>query len=122
MIGGSTIAAACSGRLRPQLAKVDQILSCDSLRDRAVIDAAGVTIGHVDCVLLDPSSWQVRAVRVTLRREVTEEMGAVRSLFRRTTADIPTSAVQSVGDAVLLRLAAHDLRSGRPEGVEARAT
>jgi len=98
---------------------VDQILSCDSLRERAVIDAAGVTIGHVDCVLLDPTSWQVKAVRVTLRREVTEEVGAVRSLFRKATIDVPTIAVQSVGDSVLLRLPAHDLRNDHPDGAEA---
>ena len=78
-----------------------------------MIDAAGVTIGYVDCLLLDPTSWQVKAIRVTLRREVTEEVGAARSLFRRASLEIPTTAVQSVGDAVLLRLTAHDLRDLR---------
>src|SRR4051794_29052238 len=60
-------AGACTGDFQSQFFEVDQIRSCDSLRERAVIDAAGVTIGYVDCVLLDPTSWQIKAVRVTLR-------------------------------------------------------
>jgi len=99
---------------------VDRILSCDALRERTVIDAAGVAIGQVDSLLLDPTSWQVQAIRVSLRREMTEEVGAARSLFRKSTIDVPTAAVQSVGDAILLRLKAHDLRDGRPDGEKAR--
>lgn len=82
-----------------------------------MIDAAGVAIGQLDCLLLDPASWQVKAVRVNLRREMTEEVGAARTLFRKATIDIPaTASVQSVGDAILPRLKAHDLRDRRPEG------
>jgi sporulation protein YlmC with PRC-barrel domain len=75
-----------------------------------VIDAGGLAIGRVDSLWLDPVSWQVKALRVALRREMTEEVGATRGFFRKATIDVPTDSVQSVGDAVLLRVKAHDLR------------
>jgi sporulation protein YlmC with PRC-barrel domain len=89
---------------------MNETISCEDLRERTVIDAAGLAIGRVDSLLLDPASWKVKALRVSLRREVTEAVGAPRSFFRKATVDVPTESVQSVGDAVLLRLKAHDLR------------
>jgi sporulation protein YlmC with PRC-barrel domain len=90
----------------------NQVLSCEGLQERTVIDAAGLAIGHVDSMWLDPVSWRVKALRVTLRREMTEEVGATRGFFRKATVDVPTDSVQSVGDAVILRVRAHELRVG----------
>jgi len=99
------------------------MISCDDIRPRTVIDAAGLAIGEVDCVLLDPSSWHVDAIRVRLKREMTEQVGATKSLFRKATVDIPTAAIQSIGDAVLLRVKAEKLReAAHPEEQETHVT
>ena len=90
--------------------ELDKMISCDDIRERAVIDAAGLAIGEVDSLLIDPASWHVDAIHVRLRREMTEQVGAARSFFRKSTIDISTTLVQSVGDAVLLHVKADELR------------
>jgi sporulation protein YlmC with PRC-barrel domain len=99
------------------------MISCEDILQRTVIDAAGLAIGEVDSILLDPSSWLVKAIRIRLRREMTEQVGVKKSLFRKASVDIPTTAVQSIGDAVLLHVQAEELRETSPsEEQEARAT
>lgn len=90
------------------------MISANEIRQRTVIDAAGVAIGDVETVVMDPVSWHVDALRVRLRREMTEQVGATKSLFRKVTIDVPTTAVQSVGDAVLLHVTAAELREASP--------
>ena len=41
---------------------------------------------------------------------MTEQVGATKRFFRKTSIDVPTTAVQSVGDAVLLDVKAEELR------------
>lgn len=90
------------------------MFSSDDIRARTVIDSAGLAIGEVEDILMDGTSWHVDALRVRLRREMTDQVGATRSFFRKASIDIPTSAIQSVGDAVLLLLKAEDLRPPSP--------
>ena len=99
------------------------MVSSDEIRDRTVIDAAGLAIGEVEAVLMDPVSWHVDALRVRLRREVTEQVGATKSFFRKATIDVPTTAVQSVGDAILLRVKGEELReASAPDEAGTEAT
>ncbi|MBZ0230927.1 MAG: PRC-barrel domain-containing protein [Deltaproteobacteria bacterium] len=84
-------------------------MSLDELRNRTVIDAAGLAIGHVEAVFFDSRSWQVDAIRVSVRREMTEQIGAEKSIWRRATIDVPTEVIQSIGDAVLLHVRADEL-------------
>lgn len=86
------------------------MISCDEVRQRTVIDAAGLAIGSVESILIDLASWQVGGLRVQLRREAIEQVGVARSFFRRTTIDVPRTAIQSVGDAILLNVRAEELR------------
>ena len=86
------------------------MLSCDEVRQRTVIDAAGLAIGVVEAVLIDLASWQVGGLRVRLRREMTEQLGVAWSFFRKTTIDVPRTAIQSVGDAIILKIRAEELR------------
>jgi hypothetical protein len=41
---------------------------------------------------------------------MTEQVGAAKSFLRKAMLDLPTTAVQSIGDAVLLRVRAEELR------------
>lgn len=80
------------------------------LRDRTVIGADGNAIGQVAGLIVDPGAWSVKEVRVRLRRDVAEQVGVGRSLFRASTIDVAVDHVQSVGDAVVLTVSAGGLR------------
>ncbi|NUO49872.1 MAG: hypothetical protein HOV80_13540 [Polyangiaceae bacterium] len=86
------------------------MLSCHEIHQRPVIDAAGATIGEVEALLVNPTGWHVEALRVRLSREATHQVGASRGLFRGAVIDVSMAAVQSIGDTVLLRMRAEDLR------------
>jgi sporulation protein YlmC with PRC-barrel domain len=86
------------------------MISCDDICQRTVIDAAGSALGEVEAVMLDPALWRIEALRVRLRREMAEQVGTKAHLFGKTTILVPTAAIQSVGDAVLLHVRAEQLR------------
>jgi sporulation protein YlmC with PRC-barrel domain len=82
------------------------------LRDRTVIGADGNAIGQVAAIILDSETWSVKAVRIKLRANVAEQVGAGHSLFHASMIDVATAHVQSVGDAVVLSISADGLRGG----------
>jgi sporulation protein YlmC with PRC-barrel domain len=79
------------------------------LRERAVVDATGRVVGDVDEVIIDTSNWCVKALRVKLRRAAGAEIGAEQSIFRAGHIEVPSGMVQSVGDAMVLRVDARAL-------------
>jgi sporulation protein YlmC with PRC-barrel domain len=86
-------------------------VSDEDLRDKTVIGADGHVVGEVSALFLDVSTWAIASLRVKLRREVAERLGASHSVFRAGTVDIPIHMVQSVGDAVVLSAAVDELRA-----------
>jgi sporulation protein YlmC with PRC-barrel domain len=97
-------------------------LSDDNLRGRTVIAADGQAIGEIAAVFLDSDAWRVESLHIKLRNEVADQLGAPRGMFHAGTLEIPTRMVQSVGDAVVLSVAAHDLRQVLPRAGEASAS
>lgn len=89
-------------------------LSDENLRGRTVIAADGQAIGDIAGIILDSTVWQVEALQVKLRNNVADELGATRSMFHAGTLEIPISMVQSVGDAIVLSVAAQELRQVLP--------
>jgi sporulation protein YlmC with PRC-barrel domain len=89
-------------------------LSDENLRGRTVIAADGQAIGDIAGIFLDSTVWQVEALQVKLRNNVADELGATRGMFHAGTLEIPISMVQSVGDAIILSVAAHELRQVLP--------
>jgi sporulation protein YlmC with PRC-barrel domain len=85
-------------------------LSDENLRGRTVIAADGQAIGEVAALFLDSDAWRVESLQVKLRNEVADQLGATRGMFHAGTLEIPIRMVQSVGDAVVLSVAAHELR------------
>jgi sporulation protein YlmC with PRC-barrel domain len=79
-----------------------------------VIEADGQAIGDIAGIFLDSTVWQVEALQVKLRNNVADELGATRGMFHAGTLEIPISMVQSVGDAIILSVAAHELRQVLP--------
>ena len=80
-----------------------------------MIAADGQAIGEITALFLDSDAWKVESLRVKLRNEVADELGATRGMFHAGTLEMPVRMVQSVGDAVVLSVAAHELRQVLPD-------
>jgi sporulation protein YlmC with PRC-barrel domain len=89
-------------------------LSDENLRGRTVIAADGQAIGEIVALFLDSDSWRVESLQVKLRNEVADQLGATRGMFHAGTLEMPIRMVQSVGDAVILSVAARELRQVLP--------
>jgi sporulation protein YlmC with PRC-barrel domain len=89
-------------------------LSDENLRGRTVIGADGQAIGEVAALFLDSAAWGIESLQVKLRKEIADQLGASRSVFRAGTVEIPIRLIQSVGDAVVLSVAVDGLRQVLP--------
>lgn len=97
-------------------------LSDESLRGRTLISADGLAVGEIVFLFIDADSWRVELLSVKLRKDVADRLGADRSMFRAGAIEVPTSLVQSVGDAVVLSVPVDELRHVLPgEGEPAPA-
>ena len=89
-------------------------LSDDNLHGRTVIASDGLAIGEIAVLFIDSDAWRVESLQVKLRKDVADRLGADRSMFHAGALEIPTSMIQSVGDAVVLSVAIDDLRQVLP--------
>ncbi len=89
-------------------------LSDENLRGRTVIAADGQAIGEIAAIFLDSEAWRVESLEIKLRNDVADQLGATRGMFHSGTLEMPVRMVQSVGDAVVLSVAAHELRQVLP--------
>lgn len=85
-------------------------LSDQNLRGRTVIASDGHLIGEIVTLFIDSDGWRVESLQIKLRKDVADRLGADRTLFHAGALEIPTSMVQSVGDAVVLSVATDELR------------
>ncbi len=98
-----------------------RIMYREGLHGRPVVDASGHVLGEVDELFIDCVSWTVSSLRIKLRREAANAIGVSRGAFRAATLEIPSSAIQSVGDAVVLYRDAASLVPGEtaePQQIE----
>lgn len=89
-------------------------LSDASLRGRTVIAADGQVVGEVSGLFLDSETWNIDALQIELRKETADQLGAVRSMFRAGSLEVPIRMVQSVGTTVVLSVPSDDLRMVLP--------
>lgn len=89
-------------------------LSDENLRGRTVIGADGRAVGEIAALFVDSGGWGVESLQVKLRKDVADQLGAARTMFRAGTIEIPTRLVQSVGDAVVLAVPVDGLRDVLP--------
>lgn len=93
-------------------------LSGEDLRGRTIIAADGQVIGEISALFLDSDSWRVESLQVALRKDVADQLGAHRTVFRGGTLQIPIRAVQSVGTTVVLAVPLEGLRAVLPSEAE----
>jgi sporulation protein YlmC with PRC-barrel domain len=89
---------------------VENAASDENLRGRTVIAADGQAIGEVSALFLDSDAWRVESLRIKLRKDVADQLGAIRGIFHAGTLELPVRLVQSVGDAIILSVPAPELR------------
>ena len=85
-------------------------LSDESLRGRTVIGADGNAIGSLVELFISSTDWRVESIRIELKKDIADRIGASRTLLRRGTIELPVSFIQSVGDAVVLSIDVAKLR------------
>ena len=86
-------------------------LSDETMRGRVIIAADGHVVGEVSGLFLDSEAWAVESLRVTLRKEMADQLGAHRSLFQAGTLELPVHMIQSVGAAIVLSVPVDGLRA-----------
>lgn len=89
-------------------------LSDESIRGRTVLAADGRVVGELATLFLDSDGWKVESIQVKLNKDIADELGASRGVFRAGTIEVPVSMVQSVGDAVVLTVPVDGLRQVLP--------
>ena len=96
-------------------------LSDESLRGRIVIGADGNAIGSLVELFISSTDWRVESIRIELKKDIADRIGASRTLLRHGTIELPVSFIQSVGDAVVLSIEVDKLREAHrsPEPDEA---
>ncbi len=93
-------------------------VSDETLRGRTVITSDGLAIGQIAVLFLDVDAWRVESIQVKLQREIADRLGVGRSMFHAGAVEIPTSMIQSVGDAVVLSVPVDGLRQVLPSTSE----
>ena len=58
-------------------------LSDENLRGLTVISADGTAIGSIAELFISSSDWRVESIRVELRKDVADRIGADRTMFHR---------------------------------------
>ena len=95
-------------------------LSDNTLHGRTVISAEGKAIGSLTELFISTSDWRVESIRIELRKDIADRIGANRTIFHRGTIELPVSFIQSVGDAVVLTVDVEQLREAhRPPVTDA---
>lgn len=80
------------------------------LLGKEVIGSQGSKLGKVKDVILDTSSWEVKALEVDLAPSVADELG-LRRFLRKTQVQIDVGDVTAVADTVLLKLSKPQLQA-----------
>jgi sporulation protein YlmC with PRC-barrel domain len=85
-----------------------------ALKNLDVVDAGGLTLGHVVDVELDADEWKIKALIVRLERSVANRLGLHR-LIGNSDLALKIVYVHALGDTVLLRDSLDDLARIAPE-------
>ena len=89
-------------------------LSDENLRGRTIISADGQVIGEITSLFLDSETLGVESLKVELRKDSADQIGATRTMFHAGSVEIPVRMIQSVGNTVVLSVPADELRQVLP--------
>ena len=70
-------------------------LSDATLHDRTVISADGKAIGSITELFISSTDWRVESIRIELRKDIADRIGANRTIFHRGTLELPVSFMRA---------------------------
>ena len=90
----------------------------ESIHQMSVVEQHGRTIGVVAEVLVDTDAWTVSHLKITLNREVLDDLNLKKPLFGTQTIRIPSSELAGAQDVLVLKRKLKDLKfdGGTPAG------
>lgn len=90
----------------------------ESIHQMSVVEQHGRTIGVVAEVLVDTDAWTVSHLKITLNREVLDDLNLKKPLFGTQTIRIPSSELAGAQDVLVLKRKLEDLKfdGGVPAG------
>ena len=92
-------------------------LSDSNVLGRTVISADGKAVGTITELFISDSDWRIESIRIEVRKEIADRIGANRTMFHRATIELPVAFIQSVSDAVVLTVDVEHLREARRPSV-----
>jgi sporulation protein YlmC with PRC-barrel domain len=82
------------------------------LKGKTVISAKDHTMGEVEALDLEHSSWQVTGLQVSLTKDAATELGFNKTFLSKVVIiAIPTKIVSSVGNMIILNEGIQDLKA-----------
>jgi sporulation protein YlmC with PRC-barrel domain len=87
--------------------------SDETLRGLTVMSADGQAIGTLRSLIINVGDWHVESIQVELRKEIADEIGTRRTVFRHGVLELPVRLIQSVADVVILSAALPELREAQ---------
>ncbi len=81
------------------------------LKGKKVTGAKGYAVGEVEALDLEPDSWKVTSLRVSLTKDAATEIGLYKPFLSRAEVAVPTKIIDSVGNMVILKENIQDLKA-----------
>ena len=81
------------------------------LKGKKVMGAQGHNVGEVEALDLDPSSWKVTGLQVSLTNDAAADLGCSKPFLSKTVISIPTKIVSSVGNMIILNEDIQDFKA-----------
>ncbi len=82
-----------------------------NLKGKTVVGAKGFSIGEVEALDLEPSTWQVTALHIGLTKDASTELGFNKPFLSKVVISIPTKIVSLVGNMIILNETIQDLKA-----------
>lgn len=77
------------------------------------MSADGQALGKITSLVINVDDWRVESIHVELRKEIADQIGTRRTMFRHGVIELPVRLIQSVADAVILSAPLTELREAQ---------
>jgi sporulation protein YlmC with PRC-barrel domain len=93
------------------VAEKECIVNPTNLKGKKVVGAKGQNVGEVESLDLEPSTWQVTGLQVSLTNEAAKELECNKSFLRKVVVSVPTKIVDTVGNMIILNEDIQDFKT-----------
>jgi len=86
------------------------MVDATTLNSKKIVSAKGETLGEVNGIDVDFTTWHVSGLFVSLTDDATTGLGFKKPFLSKVVVCLPTSVVNSVGDVIMLNETVKNLR------------